>query len=59
MNIEPTIYQILVSRKFTSSDREMLKYALLEGTLTDSEYDLMDRLFYGVRHGLLMVAEQV
>lgn len=59
MNIEPTIYQILVSRKFTCSDREMLKSALLEGTLTDSEYDLMDRLFYGVRHGLLIVADQV
>jgi len=47
------LYQILAARIITPSDRQLLKSALLEESLSEAEHTAIDRLLYGVRHGLL------
>jgi hypothetical protein len=59
--IESLIYQIIVSRRITQSDRQQLRSilssALLEGSLSEAEHILIDRLLYGIRHGLLKMGD--
>lgn len=58
INIEELVAQILVNRRITHRDQYLLKYALLfEETLDEQERTLIDRVFYGVRHGLLKLVE--
>jgi hypothetical protein len=57
-NIEELIAQILMNRKITNSEQLRLKFALLsKDKLDEKERTLIDRVFYGVRHGLLRVVE--
>lgn len=58
LSIEDMIAQILVNRKITYRDQYLLKCALLfEEMLDETERTLIDRVFYGVRHGLLKIVE--
>jgi hypothetical protein len=58
INIEELVAQILVNRRITYKDQYLLKYALLfEETLDEQDRTLIDRVFYGVRHGLLKLVE--
>lgn len=54
INIEELVAQILIERTVTCTEQQLLKYALLaEDTLDEKERTLINRVFYGVRHGLL------
>jgi hypothetical protein len=58
LDIEELIAQILMDRKITYTEQLRLRFALLsEDTLDEKERTLIDRVFYGVRHGLLRVVE--
>jgi hypothetical protein len=57
-NIEELVAQILMDRKISYTDQQLLKSALLFGNaLDEQERTLIDRIFYGVRHGLLHLVE--
>lgn len=58
INIEELVAQILIDRRITYKDQYLLKFALLsEDSLDERERTLIDRVFYGVRHGLLKIVE--
>jgi len=51
--IDTLVNQILFSRNVTQADRSSLQAALLNHSLSPDEQILVDRVLYGVRHGLL------
>ena len=58
INIEELVAQILMDRKISYTEQLLLKSALLFGNaLDEQERTLIDRVFYGVRHGLLRLDE--
>ena len=58
VSIEELVAQILIDRKITYTDQLLLRYVLLsEETLDEQAQTLLDRVFYGVRHGLLRIVE--
>jgi hypothetical protein len=58
VSIEELVAQILIERKITYTDQLLLRYVLLsEETLDEQAQTLLDRVFYGVRHGLLRIVE--
>ncbi|HEY9893245.1 MAG TPA: hypothetical protein V6D37_15845 [Candidatus Sericytochromatia bacterium] len=58
VSIEELVAQILIDRKITYTDQLLLRYVLLsEETLDEQARTLLDRVFYGVRHGLLRIVE--
>lgn len=58
-SIEDLIAQILTNRTITPTDQLRLKYVLLtEATLDEQLRTLIERVFYGVRHGLLRIVEE-
>lgn len=60
ISIEELVAQILMYRKVTYTDQQLLKRVLLtEATLGEKERTLIDRVFYGIRHGLLKVVEKI
>ena len=57
-NIEDLVTQILMNRCITPSDQQFLNCALLyKDSLKEHERILIERVFYGVRHGLLQTLE--
>jgi len=48
-----SLYQVLAARLITPSDRQLLKSVLLEESLSEAEHTVIDRVLYGVRHGLV------
>jgi hypothetical protein len=57
-SVEELIAQILTNRTITHSDQLLLRYILLaEETLDEQLRTLIERVFYGVRHGLLRIVE--
>ncbi|MEQ9667063.1 hypothetical protein [Coleofasciculus sp. G2-EDA-02] len=57
-NIEDLVTQILMNRFITPSDQQFLNCALLyKDSLKEHERILIERVFYGVRHGLLQILE--
>lgn len=60
ISIEELVAQILMYRKITYTEQLILKRALLaKDALDEKERTLIDRVFYGVRHGLLKVVEKI
>lgn len=58
VSIEELVAQILVERKVTYLDQQLLTFALLfRDELDEKERTLIERVFYGVRHGLLSLVE--
>lgn len=56
--IEELVAQILMERRVTSTEQQILRCALLYADeLDETERTLIDRVFYGVRHGLLRIVE--
>jgi hypothetical protein len=54
ISVEELVAQILMERTVTYTDQQLLKYVLLaENALDEKERTLIDRVFYGMRHGLL------
>jgi hypothetical protein len=56
-SIETLSGQIMVSGRMTFSDRYQIKSALLNCSLSESEQILINRILYGIRHGLVRVVE--
>jgi hypothetical protein len=58
VTLEEFVEQILMERKITSREHLVLRYTLLsEQRLNEQERTLIDRVLYGVRHGLLRIVE--
>ncbi|XGV99814.1 MAG: hypothetical protein ACAF41_12880 [Leptolyngbya sp. BL-A-14] len=51
--LEDLTGQILVSGRITPSNRYQLMLTLLADRVSEEEHIMIDRLFYGVRKGLL------
>lgn len=57
-NLEETITRVISSRKITIKDKQQLKNAFLgHENLAEDEITLIDRIFYGVRHGILEIVD--
>lgn len=58
VNIEQRVAKILMEQRITSTDQRILWRALL-GTdaIEEEEVILIERVFYGLRHGLLQIIE--
>ncbi len=58
VSIEELVAKILMHRRITYTDQQLLRFALLsDETLNEQERTLIDRVFYGVRHGLLSIVD--
>lgn len=58
LSIEELVAQILMHRRITYTDQQLLRFALLsDEALNEQERTLIDRVFYGVRHGLLSLVD--
>ncbi len=53
--IEALSGQIMVSGRMTLSDRYQIRSALLNGSLSEADQVIINRLLYGVRHGLVTI----
>lgn len=57
-NLEETITRIISSGQITMKDKQQLKSAfLVHENLAEDEITLIDRILYGVRHGILEILE--
>jgi hypothetical protein len=52
-NIESLVEQILVKREISTVQQHQLKLILLYSSVSNQEKTLIDRVLYGIRHGLL------
>jgi hypothetical protein len=58
--VEELVTRILIHRRVTRDDQQLLKFFLLYGEgLDEQERTLIDRVLYGIRHGLLQVSDSV
>ena len=55
--VESILLEILASRQITSVEQTQLRDIFLTTSLTQTEQTLINRLFYGVRHGLLSTVD--
>jgi hypothetical protein len=53
VTIESFIYEILASGRITRSERRHLRAAILNDSLSEAEHTVINRLLYGVKHGLV------
>ena len=56
-SIETLTGQIMVSGKMTRNDRFRIRFAILTDSLSETEQILINRLLYGIRHGLLTIVD--
>ncbi len=57
-SLEETITRVISSRQVTSMDKLQFKDAFLgHETLAEDEITLIDRILYGVRHGILEIVD--
>ncbi|MFE1745746.1 hypothetical protein [Coleofasciculus sp. H7-2] len=47
----------MVSRKITRTDQQQIRAGLLQDSLKEAEHILIDRVLYGIRHGLLRLKD--
>ena len=58
VSIEELVAQILMYRRISHTDQQLLRSALLsKHALNEKDKTLINRVFYGVRHGLLKIVE--
>lgn len=55
--IETLSGQIMVSGRMTITDRYRIRAALLEDSISEADQVLINRLLYGIRHGLLRIVD--
>jgi hypothetical protein len=53
--IEALSGHIMVTGKMTINDRYQIRSALLDSTLSEADQILINRILYGVRHGLVKI----
>ncbi len=57
MDLQELVAQILSSRRISVVDQQLMSSLLDQDNLNDEERTLVERVFYGVRHGLLKVVD--
>jgi hypothetical protein len=57
MTLEELFGQIMFSSVVTRHDRSQLRSALLERTLNEDEYAIINRLLYNVRRGWVKIID--
>lgn len=58
VNVEELVSEILMYRQITCTEQLLLRYTLLsDNSLSETERTLIERVFYGVRHGLLTIVD--
>ena len=57
MTLEELFGQVIFSSVVTRHDRRQLRSALLERTLNDDEYAIINRLLYNVRRGWVKIID--
>ena len=57
MTLEELFGQIMFSSVVTRNDRSQLRSALLERTLNEDEYAIINRLLYNVRRGWVKIID--
>lgn len=58
MNVEDIVNNALINRFVTKAEQQFLNQALLyKDSLKEHERILIERVFYGIRHGLLQIVE--
>ena len=57
MALEELFGQIMFSSVVTRNDRSQLRSALLERTLNEDEYAIINRLLYNVRRGWVKIID--
>ncbi len=51
--IESLVEQIMITRQISNIHYEQIQLILLYDTVSDQEKTLLDRVLYGIRHGLV------
>lgn len=57
VTLEELYGQVMFSNVVTSTDRQLLKAALLKDSLSENEHDIINRLIYNVRRGWVRVVD--
>jgi len=57
MTLEELFGQVMFSSVVTRHDRRQLRSALLERTLNEDEYAIINRLLYNVRRGWVKIID--
>lgn len=58
INIEELVSEILMYRQITYTEQLLLRYVWLsDNSLSETDRTLIERVFYGVRHGLLTILD--
>lgn len=58
VNIEELVSEILMYRQITYTEQLLLRYVLLsDNSISETDRTLIERVFYGVRHGLLTIVD--
>jgi hypothetical protein len=57
MTLEELFGQVMFSSVVTRHDRKQLRAALLERTLNEDEYAIINRLLYNVRRGWVKIVD--
>ena len=57
MTLEELFGQVMFSSVVTRNDRSQLRSALLERTLNEDEYAIINRLLYNVRRGWVKIID--
>ncbi|PSB33425.1 hypothetical protein C7B69_06530 [filamentous cyanobacterium Phorm 46] len=57
MTLEELFGQVMFSSVVTRHDRRQLRSALLERTLNEDEYAIINRLLYNVRRGWVKIVD--
>ncbi|MEG4799506.1 hypothetical protein QUB63_05060 [Microcoleus sp. ARI1-B5] len=57
MTLEELFGQVMFSSVVTRHDRRQLRTALLERTLNEDEYAIINRLLYNVRRGWVKIVD--
>ena len=56
-DLQELVTQVLSSRRISVVDQQLMSSLLAQDNLNDEERTLIERVFYGVRHGLLKVVD--
>lgn len=57
IDVQEFFTQVMSARTISPQEKKMVTALLKQGNLDDNERALVKRLYYGVEHGLLQVAE--
>ncbi|MGB3692562.1 MAG: hypothetical protein WA865_20295 [Spirulinaceae cyanobacterium] len=57
IDIQELVARVLSSRRISLPEKQLMSSLLHEDNLPDEDKTLIERVFYGVRHGILQVVD--